>query len=322
MLGPARMPAGWPGNTSSTICDIRMLVPCSRPLTSDTTGTHGRNSAASSVSTPRNPCDGTPITTTSAHCAASAKSEVARRLSDSTWSSPRYLVLRWFSLMSLAVSSERTHCSVGPRRAQIEATVVPQEPPPRTTTFGSRVAAMAPAYCRHPIFTGSWPDAALSGQRRLLLDAAEHHGLGDPVEAVVDGGGVVVLPNVPRPLDTGFGQRMRRAQHVTGLDVPRRLLRHRLARQMRERVRVTVRLHVSQQLCRGPRGHVGSQRPRGVGIPDAPEQIRHFLQHVGLVDEAVLRLDLGAVQRHHHAAQRLQLQTRGGHDDVGIQMLA
>src|SRR5882757_5195389 len=44
--------------------------------------------------------------------------------------------------MSLAVSSERTHCSVGPRRAQMDATVVPQEPPPRTTTLGSRCAAM------------------------------------------------------------------------------------------------------------------------------------------------------------------------------------
>ena len=36
---------------------------------------------------------------------------------------------------------ERTHCSVGPRRAQIDATVVPQEPPPRTTTWGSRFSA-------------------------------------------------------------------------------------------------------------------------------------------------------------------------------------
>ena len=63
---------------------------------------------------------------------------VARSVSASSTSLPRYLVLRWFSLMSLAVSSERTHCSVGPRRAQMDATVVPQEPPPRTTTLGSR----------------------------------------------------------------------------------------------------------------------------------------------------------------------------------------
>src|SRR5271166_473500 len=37
------------------------------------------------------------------------------------------------AVMSLAVASERTHCSVGPRRAQIEATVVPHEPPSGTT---------------------------------------------------------------------------------------------------------------------------------------------------------------------------------------------
>jgi hypothetical protein len=41
-------------------------------------------------------------------------------------------------LMSFAVSSERTHCKVGPRRAQIDAIVVPHEPPPRTTTWGAR----------------------------------------------------------------------------------------------------------------------------------------------------------------------------------------
>src|ERR1700709_1952692 len=46
--------------------------------------------------------------------------------------------------MSLAVSSERTHCSVGPRRAQMDATVVPQDPPPRTTTLGSRCEAAMP----------------------------------------------------------------------------------------------------------------------------------------------------------------------------------
>ena len=81
---------------------------------------------------------------TSAQSAASEKSVVACRVGDSSTSLPRYCELRWLSLMSLAVSSERTHCSVGPRRAQMDATVVPQEPPPRTTTLGSRCAgAMA-----------------------------------------------------------------------------------------------------------------------------------------------------------------------------------
>ncbi|SKU67046.1 Uncharacterised protein [Mycobacteroides abscessus subsp. abscessus] len=42
MLGPASMPAGCPGRTSSMICDIRIRDPCSRPFTNETMGTHGR----------------------------------------------------------------------------------------------------------------------------------------------------------------------------------------------------------------------------------------------------------------------------------------
>ena len=94
MFGPARMPAGCPGSTSETIWLIRMLVPCSSPLTSDTTGTHGLSSLASSSSTLRNPCDGTPITITSAVLAASEKSVVARSVRLSSTSSPRYFELR------------------------------------------------------------------------------------------------------------------------------------------------------------------------------------------------------------------------------------
>ncbi|CFR75383.1 Uncharacterised protein [Mycobacterium tuberculosis] len=91
------------------------------------------------------------MTTTSAQLAASVKSVVARRVSLSTTSLPRYRLLRWLSLMSCAVTAERTHCKVGPRRAQMEATVVPQEPPPRTTTLGSRLlAAMAFSVLRQP----------------------------------------------------------------------------------------------------------------------------------------------------------------------------
>src|SRR5581483_3757865 len=105
--------------------------------------------------------------------------------------------------MSLAVSSERTHCSVGARRAQMEATVVPQEPPPKTTTFGSRIAAaMATSVLPSPnlyrLLMRSGPDAAtippaaasptlvigvslhLAGQRRLFIGTAEHHRLFDP----------------------------------------------------------------------------------------------------------------------------------------------
>jgi len=80
----------------------------------------------------------TPITMTSAQLAASEKSVVACSPGGSSTSLPRYLLLRWLVLMSSAVSSERTHCSVGLRRAQMDATVVPQDPPPSTTTLGSR----------------------------------------------------------------------------------------------------------------------------------------------------------------------------------------
>src|SRR6476661_6950881 len=107
---------------------------------------------------------------TSAQSAASEKSLVACNVGDSSTSSPRYLLLRWFLLMSSAVSCERTHCSVGPRLAQMDATVVPQEPPPRTTTFGSRCAAM-------PISVG--PTPAVSPvvhelQRDVEVGALEH----------------------------------------------------------------------------------------------------------------------------------------------------
>ena len=62
---------------------IRLLVPCSMPLVSDMTGTHGRTNGAASSSTDRNECDGTPMTTTSACDTASSRSAVARR---SSWS--------------------------------------------------------------------------------------------------------------------------------------------------------------------------------------------------------------------------------------------
>src|SRR5262249_61613408 len=96
--------------------------------------------------------------------------------------------------MSLAVSSERTHCSVGPRRAQMDATVVPQEPPPRTTTLGSRFSTAM--------------------KLSVLANPAEHHRLLDAVEAVVDGIGEVVLPHIPRPLGARLGQRVQRPFHV------------------------------------------------------------------------------------------------------------
>ena len=71
--------------------------------------------------------------------------------------------------------------------------------------------------------------------------------------------------------------------------------------------------------CSG--GHVGAQRPGGVGVADAPGQVGHVFEHVRLVDESVLWLDLGAVETDLHAAEGLQLQTGGGDDDVGVEVL-
>ena len=76
-LGPVSTPAGWPGSSSAITSVIRLLVPRSSPLASDTTGTRSRRWGRSDRRVARNPCDGTPITTTSAAAAASAASAVA-----------------------------------------------------------------------------------------------------------------------------------------------------------------------------------------------------------------------------------------------------
>ena len=58
---------------------MRSLVSCSRPLARLSTGTHGRTHGASSVRVARKPCDGTPMTTTSAERTACSRSAVASR---------------------------------------------------------------------------------------------------------------------------------------------------------------------------------------------------------------------------------------------------
>ena len=146
----------------------------------------------------------------------------------------------------------------------------------------------------------------------------EHHRLLDAVEPVVDGVQHVVVPHVPRPVRTRFGQHMSGALYVAGVDVPRRFLGHRLVAEMGIGMRVAVGVHVGQQLRHRPRGEVCPQRPRRVDVADAPRRVRHVLEHVLLVDEPVLRLDLGAVDAQQHAAERLQLQAGGGDDDVGV----
>src|SRR6185369_7700484 len=86
--------------------------------------------------------------------------------------------------MSSAVSSERTHCRVGPRLAQMDATVVPQDPPPRTTTLGSRCAGAM------PISVGPTPAASPvvdELQRDVEVGAFQHRDHGLKVVALLGG---------------------------------------------------------------------------------------------------------------------------------------
>ncbi len=83
-----------------------------------------------------------------------------------------------------------------------------------------------------------------------------------------------------------------------------------------------MRIHVGEQLGDPPGGHVGPQRPRRVGIAHTPCQVGHVLQQVRLVDEPILWLDLVAVEADGGAAECLQLQTGGGDDDVGVEVLS
>ena len=139
---------------------------------------------------------------------------------------------------------------------------------------------------------------------------------------MVDGVGQEVLPHHPRPLGARLGQCVRVAQHVAGLQIPQRRLGDRPATEMRIGVGVAVGVHVLQQSGRRAGGHVRAQRPGGVGVADAPDQVGHVLEHVCLVGEPVLWLDLGAVHGDPHAAECLQLQAGGGHDDVGVEVPA
>ena len=85
---------------------------------------------------------------------------------------------------------------------------------------------------------------------------------------------------------------------------------------------IAVSGHVRQQLCRCTRGDVGAQRPRRIRVAHAPEQVGHVFEHVRLVDETLGGIDLFAVHADRGPAQRLQLQARGGDDDVGVEMPA
>ncbi len=79
-FGPVSTPmrdGSWDGSTSATTSVIRSSVPCSTPFERLSTGTSSPITAAAAVSTVRNPCDGTPMTTTSAPVQAARRSDVA-----------------------------------------------------------------------------------------------------------------------------------------------------------------------------------------------------------------------------------------------------
>lgn len=68
------------------------------------------------------------------------------------------------------------------------------------------------------------------------------------------------------------------------------------------------------------RAHVGAQRPGRVRVTHTPEQVGHVFEHVRLVDKAIPRVDLDAVEADRGPAKRLQLQAGGGDDNVRIEV--
>ena len=76
--------ASWPASTSATTSVMRSSVPCSTPFDRLITGAVGVDERrAASASTARNPCDGTPTTTTSAPVHAASSRCVARNVGGS-----------------------------------------------------------------------------------------------------------------------------------------------------------------------------------------------------------------------------------------------
>src|SRR5215217_4702489 len=82
----------------------------------------------------------------------------------------------------------------------------------------------------------------LRGLRRSCLRTAEYHRLLDAVESVVDRVQHIVVPHIPRPVRTRLGQYMGGALDITGVDVPRGLLRHRFVAEVRIGMRIAVRV--------------------------------------------------------------------------------
>ena len=106
-FGPVRTPAGTPGRTSATTCDMRRLVPISIPLARLTTASTSPASGCMSVSTARNPCDGTAMKTMLTPWSASASDDVTVSPSGSG-TFGRYFSFARGSPMDAASSGDRT----------------------------------------------------------------------------------------------------------------------------------------------------------------------------------------------------------------------
>src|SRR5438552_546808 len=108
------------------------------------------------------PCDGTPITITSAPLTASSRSEVARNRAGS-WKPGRYSRLTRVRSISSASSVRRAHRTVGALRAVRAATAVPQDPAPITAAISSTCDTLPAGLVgyRPPV------DSAVGGTRRL-----------------------------------------------------------------------------------------------------------------------------------------------------------
>ena len=112
---------------------MRRLVPISIPFARLTTASTSPASGCISVSTARNPCDGTAMKTMLTPWSASANDDVTVSPSGSC-TSGRYLSFRRVSVMEAANSGERTQRDAGCDAPMMVPTAVPHDPAPITAT--------------------------------------------------------------------------------------------------------------------------------------------------------------------------------------------
>ena len=77
-----------------------------------------------------------------------------------------------------------------------------------------------------------------------------------------------------------------------------------------------------QKTANEGRSQICAQCPRSVGVAYAESEVGNVAQHRPFVNEAVARIDRRAIDRELYGAQSQHLQTSGGDDDVGIELLA